>query len=189
MGYSGSASYFANDLVLECYGAVPNQFGIFYYGPNQIQVPFGDGFRCVGAGLLGTYRLPVQQADSFGDVYCPLDFNSPPASGGGGLIGEAQRILQRYNDLKDIIAILGVEELAEEDRGVVARARRMQRFLAQPFFVAEQFTGTPGIFVPREETVRSFKEIIEGKHDDLPEQAFYMVGGIDDVVERAKEIS
>jgi len=102
---------------------------------------------------------------------------------------EAQRILQRYNDLKDIIAILGVEELAEEDRGVVARARRMQRFLAQPFFVAEQFTGTPGIFVPREETVRSFKEIIEGKHDDLPEQAFYMVGGIDDVVERAKEIS
>ena len=102
---------------------------------------------------------------------------------------EAQRILQRYNDLKDIIAILGVEELAEEDRQVVARARRMQRFLAQPFFVAEQFTGTPGIFVPREETVRSFKEIIEGKHDDLPEQAFYMVGGVDDVVERAKEMS
>jgi len=102
---------------------------------------------------------------------------------------EAQRILQRYNDLKDIIAILGVEELAEEDRQVVARARRMQRFLAQPFFVAEQFTGTPGIFVPREETVRSFKEIIEGKHDDLPEQAFYMVGGIDDVVERAQEMS
>ena len=102
---------------------------------------------------------------------------------------EAQRILQRYNDLKDIIAILGVEELAEEDRQVVARARRMQRFLAQPFFVAEQFTGTPGLFVPREETVRSFKEIIEGKHDDLPEQAFYMVGGVDDVVERAKEMS
>jgi len=102
---------------------------------------------------------------------------------------EAQRILQRYNDLKDIIAILGVEELAEEDRQVVARARRMQRFLAQPFFVAEQFTGTPGIFVPREETVRSFKEIIEGKHDELPEQAFYMVGGVDDVVERAKEMS
>ena len=102
---------------------------------------------------------------------------------------EAQRILQRYNDLKDIIAILGVEELAEEDRQVVARARRMQRFLAQPFFVAEQFTGTPGIFVPREETVRSFKEIIDGKHDDLPEQAFYMVGGVDDVVERAKEMS
>jgi F-type H+-transporting ATPase subunit beta len=102
---------------------------------------------------------------------------------------EAQQILQRYNDLKDIIAILGVEELAEEDRQVVARARRMQRFLAQPFFVAEQFTGTPGLFVPREETVRSFKEIIEGHHDDLPEQAFYMVGGIDDVVARAKEMA
>jgi F-type H+-transporting ATPase subunit beta len=102
---------------------------------------------------------------------------------------EAQQILQRYNDLKDIIAILGVEELAEEDRQVVARARRMQRFLAQPFFVAEQFTGTPGLFVPREETVRSFKEIIEGLHDDLPEQAFYMVGGIDDVVARAKEMA
>ena len=102
---------------------------------------------------------------------------------------EAQQILQRYNDLKDIIAILGVEELAEEDRQVVARARRMQRFLAQPFFVAEQFTGTPGLFVPREETVRSFKEIIEGHHDELPEQAFYMVGGIDDVVARAKEMA
>ena len=102
---------------------------------------------------------------------------------------EVQRILQRYNDLKDIIAILGVEELAEEDKQVVGRARRMQRFLAQPFFVAEQFTGTPGLFVPREETVRSFKEIIEGKHDDLPEQAFYMVGGIDDAVARAKELA
>jgi F-type H+-transporting ATPase subunit beta len=106
-----------------------------------------------------------------------------------GVAREAQQILQRYNDLKDIIAILGVEELAEEDRHVVARARRMQRFLAQPFFVAEQFTGTPGLFVPREETVRSFKEIIEGLHDDLPEQAFYMVGGIDDVVARAKEMA
>jgi F-type H+-transporting ATPase subunit beta len=102
---------------------------------------------------------------------------------------EAQRILQRYNDLKDIIAILGVEELAEEDKQVVARARRMQRFLAQPFFVAEQFTGTPGLFVPVDETVRSFKEIIEGQHDALPEQAFYMVGGIDDVVARAKEMA
>ena len=96
-----------------------------------------------------------------------------------------QETLQRYADLKDIIAILGVEELSDDDKQVVHRARRMQRFLAQPFFVAEQFTGTPGIFVPREETVRSFKEILEGKHDDLPEQAFYMIGAIDDARERA----
>jgi F-type H+-transporting ATPase subunit beta len=100
---------------------------------------------------------------------------------------ETQRILQRYADLKDIIAILGIEELPEEDKKIVARARRMQRFLSQPFFVAEQFTGTPGVFVPRAETVRSFKEIIEGKHDDLPEGAFMYQGGIDKVVEKAKK--
>ncbi len=95
-----------------------------------------------------------------------------------------QETLQRYADLKDIIAILGVEELSDDDKQVVHRARRMQRFLAQPFFVAEQFTGTPGLFVPREETVRSFKEILEGKHDDMPESAFYMIGSVDDA--RAK---
>ena len=100
---------------------------------------------------------------------------------------ETQRILQRYADLKDIIAILGIEELPDEDKKVVARARRMQRFLSQPFFVAEQFTGTPGVFVPRAETVRSFKEIIEGKHDDLPEGAFMYQGGIDAVVAKAKK--
>jgi F-type H+-transporting ATPase subunit beta len=95
-----------------------------------------------------------------------------------------QETLQRYADLKDIIAILGVEELSDDDKQVVHRARRMQRFLAQPFFVAEQFTGTPGLFVSREETVRSFKEILEGKHDDMPEGAFYMIGSVDDA--RAK---
>ena len=100
-----------------------------------------------------------------------------------------QETLQRYADLKDIIAILGVEELSDEDKQVVHRARRMQRFLAQPFFVAEQFTGTPGIFVPREETVRSFKEILEGKHDDLAEQDFYMIGSIDDARARADKAS
>jgi F-type H+-transporting ATPase subunit beta len=101
---------------------------------------------------------------------------------------EVQRMLQRYADLRDIISILGMEELSDDDKRVVARARRIQRFLSQPFFVAEQFTGTKGRFVPREETVRSFREICEGKHDDLPEQAFYMVGGIDEAVERAKTL-
>jgi F-type H+-transporting ATPase subunit beta len=101
---------------------------------------------------------------------------------------EVQRILQRYADLRDIISILGMEELSDEDKRSVARARRIQRFLSQPFFVAEQFTGTKGRFVPREETVRSFREIVEGKHDELPEQAFYMVGGIDEAVERAKSL-
>jgi F-type H+-transporting ATPase subunit beta len=96
-----------------------------------------------------------------------------------------QQTLQRYADLKDIIAILGVEELSDEDKLVVGRARRMQKFLSQPFFVAEQFTGMSGVFVPREETVRSFKEILEGEHDKLPEEAFYMVAGIDSVLAKA----
>ena len=100
-----------------------------------------------------------------------------------------QQLLQRYADLKDIIAILGVEELSDEDKQVVHRARRIQRFLAQPFFVAEVFTGTPGVFCPREDTVRSFKEILEGKHDDLPEQAFYMVGAIEDAVARGASMA
>jgi len=94
---------------------------------------------------------------------------------------EVQRVLQRYKDLQDIIAILGMEELSEEDKQTVARARKMQRFLSQPFFVAETFTGRSGQYVPLKETIRGFKEILEGKHDDKPEQAFYMKGGIDDV--------
>jgi F-type H+-transporting ATPase subunit beta len=94
-----------------------------------------------------------------------------------------QEILQRYKDLQDIIAILGIEELSDEDRVVVQRARKIERFLSQPFFVAEQFTGTPGQYVPIAETVRGFKEILEGEHDDLPERAFYMKGGIDEVTE------
>jgi F-type H+-transporting ATPase subunit beta len=92
-----------------------------------------------------------------------------------------QRILQRYKDLQDIIAILGMEELSEDDKLTVARARKIQKFLSQPFSVAEQFTGAPGKYVPIKETVRGFKEILEGKHDDKPEQAFYMKGGIDEV--------
>jgi F-type H+-transporting ATPase subunit beta len=99
-----------------------------------------------------------------------------------------QRVLQRYKDLQDIIAILGVDELSEEDKLTVARARRIQRFLSQPMFVAEQFTGRPGRYVPIAETVRGFKEILEGKWDHLPEQAFYMAGPIEDVVRQAEEM-
>ncbi len=101
---------------------------------------------------------------------------------------EVQRVLQRYRDLQDIIAILGVDELSEDDRLLVSRARKMERFLSQPMRVAEQFTGREGRYVPLKETVRGFKEILEGKHDDLPEQAFYMVGGIDEVVSNAAEM-
>ena len=99
-----------------------------------------------------------------------------------------QRTLQRYRELQDIIAILGMEELSDEDKLTVNRARRIQRFCSQPFHVAEQFTGIPGKYVPVKETVRGFKEILEGKHDDLPEGAFYMVGTIDEAVEKAKEM-
>ena len=98
-----------------------------------------------------------------------------------------QRILQRYKDLQDIIAILGIDELSDEDKLTVSRARKIQRFLTQPFFVAEQFTSFPGEYVPIKETIRGFKEIIEGKHDELSEQAFYMVGTIDQAVKKAKE--
>ncbi|MGQ9470734.1 MAG: F0F1 ATP synthase subunit beta [Candidatus Aminicenantales bacterium] len=99
-----------------------------------------------------------------------------------------KEILQRYKDLQDIIAILGVEELSEEDKLVVARARKIQRFLSQPFHVAEEFTGRPGRYVPVQETVRGFRELVEGLHDDKPEQAFYMVGTIDEALEKAKEL-
>ena len=101
---------------------------------------------------------------------------------------EVQRVLQRYRDLQDIIAILGVDELSEDDKLVVARARKIERFLSQPMFVAEQFTGRPGKYVPIHETVRGFKEILAGKHDGLPEQAFYMVGPIEEAVEAAEHM-
>lgn len=100
-----------------------------------------------------------------------------------------QAVLQRYKDLQDIIAILGMDELSEEDKLVVGRARRIQRFLSQPFTVAEQFTGMKGKFVKIEDTIRGFKEIVDGKHDQLPEQAFYLVGTIEDVIEKAKTLS
>ena len=100
-----------------------------------------------------------------------------------------QEVLQRYRDLQDIIAILGIDELSDEDKLVVARARKIERYLSQPFHVAEQFTGTPGEYVKLEDTIRGFTEILDGKHDDLPEQAFYMVGVIDQAVERGRQMA
>ena len=97
-------------------------------------------------------------------------------------------MLQRYKDLQDIIAILGMDELSEEDKVVVARARKIQRFLSQPFHVAEQFTGTPGKYVSIKETISGFKELVEGKMDHIPEQAFYMVGNLDEAQEKAEEL-
>lgn len=124
----------------------------------------------------------------------PLDSNSRILD--PGVLGKehyevargVQKILQRYKELQDIIAILGMDELSEDDKLTVARARKIQRFLSQPFFVAEQFTGTPGKYVPIKETVKGFKEIIDGKYDDLPEQAFYMVGTIDEAIAKAQEL-
>jgi len=102
---------------------------------------------------------------------------------------EVQRVLQRYKDLQDIIAILGFDELNEDDKMLVSRARKIERFFSQPMFVAEQFTGVPGVYVPLRETIRGFREILNGKHDQLPEQAFYMVGSIDEAVARANELN
>jgi F-type H+-transporting ATPase subunit beta len=101
---------------------------------------------------------------------------------------DVQKVLQRYKELKDIIAILGMDELSEEDKQVVARARKIQRFLSQPFHVAEVFTGSPGKYVPLKETIRGFRGIVDGAFDHLPEQAFYMVGTIDEAVEKAKKV-
>ena len=98
-------------------------------------------------------------------------------------------VLQKYKDLQDIIAILGIDELSEEDKLTVARARKIQRFLSQPFFVAQQFTGLEGKYVKVADTIKGFKEIVEGKYDDLPEQAFYMKGTIEEVVEDAKRMA
>ena len=106
-----------------------------------------------------------------------------------GVARQVQMILQRYKDLQDIIAILGMDELSEEDKLTVARARKIQRFLSQPFHVAEAFTGTPGAYVELKDTIRGFKEIVEGKHDDIPEQAFYMVGTIEQAMEKAKKLA
>jgi F-type H+/Na+-transporting ATPase subunit beta len=102
---------------------------------------------------------------------------------------QVQAVLQRYKDLQDIIAILGMDELSEDDKQTVARARKIERFLSQPFHVAEQFTGFKGVYVPLPETIRGFREIVEGKHDELPEQAFYMVGTIEDAIEKARKLA
>ncbi|HVG70746.1 MAG TPA: F0F1 ATP synthase subunit beta, partial [Vicinamibacterales bacterium] len=105
-----------------------------------------------------------------------------------GVARSVKQVLQRYKDLQDIIAILGIDELSEDDKLTVSRARKIQRFLSQPFFVAEQFTGFKGKYVQIAETVKGFKEIVDGKHDELPEQAFYMVGTIDEAVEKGRSM-
>jgi F-type H+-transporting ATPase subunit beta len=102
---------------------------------------------------------------------------------------DVKRVLQRYKDLQDIIAILGLDELSDEDKLIVSRARKIQRFFSQPFFVAAQFTGLEGKYVKLEDTIRGFRELVDGKHDDLPEQAFFMVGTIEEAIERAKTIA
>ena len=130
---------------------------------------------------LGIYPA-VDPLDSTSRILDPLVIGEEHYNVARGV----QAILQRYKELQDIIAILGMEELSEDDKLTVARARKIQNFLSQAFFVAEQFTGTPGQYVPLKETIRGFKEILEGKHDDLPEGAFYMVGTIDDAVAKAE---
>lgn len=130
---------------------------------------------------LGIYPA-VDPLDSTSRILDPLIIGEEHYNVARGV----QAILQRYKELQDIIAILGMEELSEDDKLTVARARKIQKFLSQAFFVAEQFTGTPGQYVPLKETIRGFKEILEGKHDDLPEGAFYMVGTIDDAVAKAE---
>lgn len=133
---------------------------------------------------LGIYPA-VDPLDSTSRILDPLVVGNEHYETARGV----QKVLQRYKELQDIIAILGMEELSDEDKLIVARARKLQRFLSQPFNVAEAFTGMKGVYVPIKETIRGFQEILEGKHDDLPEDAFYMVGTIDEVVEKGKKLA
>jgi F-type H+-transporting ATPase subunit beta len=132
---------------------------------------------------LGIYPA-VDPLDSTSRILSPLVLGEEHYS----VARAVQKVLQRYKDLQDIIAILGMDELSEDDKLLVARARKIQRFLSQPFFVAEQFTGIPGKYVRLEDTIKSFQEIVDGKHDDLPEQAFYMVGTIEEAIEKGKTL-
>jgi F-type H+-transporting ATPase subunit beta len=132
---------------------------------------------------LGIYPA-VDPLDSTSRILDPLILGEEHYS----VARQVQMVLQRYKELQDIIAILGMEELSEDDKLLVARARKLQRFLSQPFHVAETFTGTPGKYVKLEDTIKGFKEVVEGKHDALPEQAFYMVGGIEEVLEKAEKL-
>jgi F-type H+-transporting ATPase subunit beta len=132
---------------------------------------------------LGIYPA-VDPLDSTSRILDPLVIGNEHYQVARGV----QAILQRYKELQDIIAILGMEELSEEDKKTVTRARKIQRFLSQPFFVAEQFNGFPGKYVPLKETIRGFKEILSGQYDELPESAFYMVGTIDEAVAKAKNM-
>ncbi|MGI5823882.1 MAG: F0F1 ATP synthase subunit beta [Dethiobacteria bacterium] len=133
---------------------------------------------------LGIYPA-VDPLDSTSRLLSPLVVGEEHYEVGRGV----QSILQRYKELQDIIAILGIEELSDEDKVVVARARKVQRFLSQPFHVAEAFTGRPGVYVPLKETVKGFKEILAGQHDDLPEEAFYMVSNIEEAQEKGRELN
>ena len=145
-----------------------------------------DGTVVLSRGIseLGIYPA-VDPLDSTSRILDPLILGEEHYA----VARQVQIVLQRYKELQDIIAILGMEELSEDDKLLVARARKLQRFLSQPFHVAETFTGTPGKYVKLADTIKGFKDVVEGKYDDLPEQAFYMVGGIEEVVEKAKKLA
>src|SRR5204863_306423 len=164
-----------NDLILEMTeSGVLDKVALVY---GQMNEPPGARLRVGLSGL----TMAEYFRDQGQDVLLLIDHYRTAT--------RVQEVLQRYRDLQDIIAILGIDELSDEDKLVVARARRIERYLSQPNFVAEQFTGTPGEYVKLEDTIRGFDEILDGKHDDLPEQAFYMVGVIEQAVERGKSMT
>ena len=153
--------------------------------------------------IINDYRLneltPTKMYDNFQDhlgfnqflreqVGKQIDRETYNKLGGYDVAQRVQGVLQRYKELKDIIAILGMDELSDDDKNTVSRARKVEKFLSQPFFVAEVFTGSPGKYVSVKDTIQDFKEILDGVHDDVPEQAFYMVGSIDEVLEKAKTV-
>ena len=158
----------------------------FYQTINKIIHNLFEGVNLFRNNLLAEKAIypAVDPLDSVSRILSPLVVGERHYK----VARKVQEILQQYKSLQDIIAILGMDELSEEDKIIVARARKIQRFLSQPFHVAEQFTGLPGKYVPVSDTIASFKEILEGKYDDLPEAAFYMVGNIDEAVEKAKTL-
>src|ERR687894_1637118 len=195
------AEYFREELGQDVLFFVDNIFRFVQSG-NEVsalmgRMPSEVGYQPTLATEMGALQERIPSTNkgstpSFQAVYVPADDILDPSVVGDEHYEVAQQvknILQRYKELQDIIAILGIDELSEEDKVIVGRARRLQRFLSQPFFVAAQFTGLEGKFVELEDTIRSFKEVVEGKHDDLPEQAFYLVGNIDEAVEKARGMS
>ena len=177
--------------IAERLGQRPAFQGALAAASNGRFVPVPGGVLVLGADGQAIGAVGISGDTSDKDEYCAIEGIKAAGIRSVSALPETWLglLLQRYKDLQDIIAILGMDELSEEDRQIVSRARKIQRFLSQPFHVAEAFTGTPGVYVKLEDTIRAFRELVAGDHDDLPEQALYMVGTIEEAHEKARKMA